>query len=100
MSALTKHQAAERLGFPDLADADAICSAFRFAVKAAHPDTRVQGVTGDTMRDLKMARDLLLKALDDENRTCVLCKGSGKVRGRVGATNCIACSGTGEKSLG
>jgi DnaJ-class molecular chaperone len=75
-------------------DAARVKMAYRERCKATHPDAirlRVEALTMDVLRE---ARDYLLF---DKDSACNLCKGVGKVRGRVGAQTCTVCHGTGEK---
>lgn len=79
-----------------------IRAAWARKVRVSHPDT-AEDVRAEAAANIKkygVARDLLLAVIADQNRTCALCKGSGKVRGRVGAVDCHGCSGTGEKFRG
>lgn len=76
--------------------------AWAAAVTAAHPDTEgnwhVRPTDAATqIATLTTARDLLLSVIAGSDRACKLCKGLGKVRGRFGARDCIACKGTGDR---
>lgn len=66
--------------------------AYARAVMRDHPD---HGGTGTRLATLQAARDTLLSHSDIS--PCILCKGSGKVRGRFGAQTCTACGGSGDR---
>lgn len=73
-------------------------SAWAMAVKHDHPDHGADGAdAASRIATYTKARDLLLEVIAGTNRACILCKGLGKVRGRFGARDCIACKGTGDK---
>lgn len=75
-------------------------AAFARRVKEEHPDLGRElyaGNVGAIMGQLKQARDVLLAEATKQNSACVLCSGSGKVRGAVGWIRCVACKGTGDK---
>lgn len=74
--------------------------AWNEAVKANHPDTITKDDSARivySMAHLTEARDLLLAVLAGSDRACKFCKGTGKVRGRLGAVDCVTCKGTGDK---
>jgi DnaJ-class molecular chaperone len=76
-----------------------IRAAWARKVRITHPDTApdVAEAAKSNIETISAARDLLLDLLTGQNATCKTCKGSGKVRGRMGAVDCYACNGTGEK---
>lgn len=76
-----------RMNHPDTADADAIFDRF-----PSQPPKELIPI-----RYLQLARDVLLDSLSLENRACKLCAGRGRVRARMGWSQCGSCSGTGEQ---
>lgn len=80
--------ARQLLGLVNGYTVDDVRFAFSRAVKAAHPDA---GGTGGDMTKLRDARDLLLGA----KKTCVPCKGRGRILGRMGSVMCSRCNGDG-----
>lgn len=87
--------ARELLGFREGEAHPLISIRARFAqrVKESHPDT---GTPHVPIKDLQTARDVLISALETKNNACVLCSGTGKVRGVIGMRACSACKGTGD----
>ena len=77
-----------------------IRAAFADAVRANHPDSTQwhvrKPVNAVSIRDLQMARDVLLECVATQNSTCQMCRGVGKVRGKVGWRRCDACGGKGD----
>lgn len=88
---MTRDEAARLLCVTPDAGAEEVRGAYARAVMADHPD---RGGAGTLIAQFKTARDTLLSHSDIS--TCILCKGSGKVRGRFGAQRCTACGGSGE----
>lgn len=74
---------------------DSIMQAYRSAVRAAHPDTA--GQSGVALRELQQARDVLLAVNDEQESSCLLCDGAGRVQGVMGLRRCDACAGTGDR---
>jgi len=74
-----------------------IRAAFAKQAKLAHPDTYDDpAILRVSIRDLQMARDVLLECVATQNSTCTMCRGVGKVRGKVGWCRCDACGGKGD----
>jgi hypothetical protein len=76
-------------------------AAWAQCVKAVHPDAIMVAVDDNAasrLENLTKARDLLLAALRGEELACKLCGGSGKVRATLGARDCTACNGTGDRA--
>lgn len=100
MKVMTQHEAMAALDCfpPACASVRHIRAAWAAKVRVTHPDTSpdIAAQAADNIKRYSMARDVLLQHVDDENGTCKTCKGTGKVRGRVGAVDCHSCSGTGE----
>jgi hypothetical protein len=73
-------------------------AAFARRVRECHPDT-TPGATAERplIRDLQMARDVLIERIASQNNACVLCSGRGKVRAGMGWRRCGACDGTGDR---
>lgn len=92
---MTPTRAAELLAVPESADALQVQQAYRAAVKQAHPDTGP--ANGVSIKDLQMARDVLIERVVMQNNACRLCDGVGKVRGVMGWRECSACDGKGER---
>jgi DnaJ-class molecular chaperone len=96
-------EAAKVLGFVDgeLVTVRSVRAAWARGVRDVHPDlnqTVLPGTEASTrLSELSRARDLLLEELAALNGTCKMCGGTGKVRGRLGATQCQSCNGTGDK---
>lgn len=92
---MTRWDALHTLGLTEGATPDEIRAAFAVMVKDNHPDTRRMHVSPCyTMAALQKARDLLL---NDTDSACKLCRGTGSVHSRIGASRCVACHGTGER---
>jgi DnaJ-class molecular chaperone len=91
--------AAALLGVNEGASKESVREAWALAVKAAHPDTGASPVrAAAVIEKLTEARDLLLNALAGADLACKLCGGTGKVRATLGARDCTACNGTGERT--
>ncbi len=97
---MTQHEAMQLLDCfpPKCSDVRHIRAAWAAKVRVTHPDTApdVAAQAAENIKRYNMARDVLLQHVSDENFTCKFCKGSGVSKGRVGAAQCPACSGTGE----
>ncbi len=92
-------EAMERLGLVGTSLAEMlpyhVRRAFGVCAKACHPDTGA--ARGYSIGQLQEARDVLMAHLSDKDLACQMCNGSGKVRARLGAQDCPACSGTGDQ---
>lgn len=74
--------------------AETVARHFRRAVMQGHPDTG--GALSDMSRLLE-AKKVALEEPKAANSACVLCRGAGKVRAKMGTVPCVACKGTGDK---
>lgn len=83
-------------------DRAAVKAAWARYAKEAHPDTNTNELSTDEsaaqISKLTEARETLLAHIGGTENACKLCKGTGKVRGRLGAQDCGACRGTGDKT--
>jgi hypothetical protein len=94
---LSRRSALAILSLRDPVTRAEIESAWKRAVRAAHPDA---GGAGD-IAELSRARDKLLSDDDvyanalancGKNTSCKMCGGQGTVRGKFGATPCTSCN--------
>jgi DnaJ-class molecular chaperone len=79
-------------------DAVTVRKAWAEAVKRTHPDTATDSRNVTYSEKLTEARDFLLAALAGADLACKLCNGTGKVRASLGARECAACNGTGDRA--
>lgn len=73
------------------AKVEVINTAFRRAIKRAHPDTRIED-GGPTVEQIKEARTLLIHSVSDE---CPTCRGLTFVKTFGNVKQCPTCKGTG-----
>jgi DnaJ-class molecular chaperone len=94
---MKRQEAIALLGLGQTFDPSDVREAFAEAVMADHPD---HGGTGTKIASLKEARALLSLVESDpltSDFPCVLCKGSGYVKAKMGKRVCSTCEGSGER---
>lgn len=89
-----------------------VVTAWREAVKRAHPDTAAQAFENHkaegvadldasstvwSVDTLTTAKKVCLDSLSGADLSCKLCGGIGKVRAKMGLTTCGSCKGTGDR---
>lgn len=90
---MTRDQAAKLLGCAVSASADEVRRAFAITARDSHPDSRpshLLDVPAPDLRDLKLARDVLLTAAGEVRpATCPHCRGSGWVQVGFKQERCV-----------